>query len=280
MARRRNESLMDVLVVLPWWVGIAVGGLGFAAIRWGVGAWFSHSGNQFGKALGAQLSNGALTPMAWLFLAICWIAAGLSWLRSRQRARLLDGQRSLDTIRAMSWRAFEQLVGEAYRRQGYQVAETGQGGADGGIDLLLRRDGRTTLVQCKHWRNQRVSVNVVREMYGLLAHHGAGAVKIVCTGVFTADAEAFARGKPIELVDGPAVLELVRSVQAPSPAMVLPSGHQSVESSAQASHPSSPRSCPRCSAPMILRTNRANGDRFWGCSTYPRCRGTAPSEST
>lgn len=32
--------------------------------------------------------------------------------------------------------------------------------------------------------------------------------------------------------------------------------------------------CPRCGAGMILRKNRHNGNQFWGCSTFPRCRGT------
>jgi restriction system protein len=59
-------------------------------------------------------------------------------------------------------------VGEAFRRQGYTVEETSLGGADGGIDLILRKDGRRTLVQCKQWKRQRVGVNIVREMAGLL----------------------------------------------------------------------------------------------------------------
>jgi restriction system protein len=35
--------------------------------------------------------------------------------------------------------------------------------------------------------------------------------------------------------------------------------------------------CPRCHSPMIRRTARRGnmaGQDFWGCSTYPRCRGT------
>jgi restriction system protein len=284
MGRRRNDGLMDALVLLPWWVGIGVGLVGFAVIRWGFGAWLSANGGPIGKAMGTQLAGGAFTPFAWFFLMLCCIAAFFSWLRSRQRARLLDGQRSLDTIRAMSWRAFEQLIGEAYRRQGFQVTETGQGGADGGIDLLLRKGGGTTLVQCKHWHSQKVSVNVVREMYGLLAHHGADAVKIICTGVFTADCEAFARGKPIELVDGPTVLELVWSVQAAGPSGSIgtttraPALAAALEVKAISDRPVDARAriCPRCSAPMALRTNRSNGDQFWGCTSFPKCRGTAP----
>ncbi|WP_081423884.1 topoisomerase DNA-binding C4 zinc finger domain-containing protein [Celeribacter ethanolicus] len=25
---------------------------------------------------------------------------------------------------------------------------------------------------------------------------------------------------------------------------------------------------------MVERTNRQNGEKFWGCSRYPKCRGT------
>ena len=38
--------------------------------------------------------------------------------------------------------------------------------------------------------------------------------------------------------------------------------------------PNGDPTCPRCAAPMLLRTNKANGDQFWGCSRYPSCRGT------
>ncbi|MBU2981269.1 NERD domain-containing protein [Lentibacter algarum] len=32
--------------------------------------------------------------------------------------------------------------------------------------------------------------------------------------------------------------------------------------------------CPRCGAEMIKRTNRRTGDAFWGCSSFPKCKGT------
>jgi hypothetical protein len=34
--------------------------------------------------------------------------------------------------------------------------------------------------------------------------------------------------------------------------------------------------CPLCGATMVKRTARAGGVPFWGCSTYPRCKGTRP----
>ena len=45
-------------------------------------------------------------------------------------------------------------------------------------------------------------------MWGLMAHHQADGVKIVCVGEFTRDAEAFANGKAIELINGEALLML------------------------------------------------------------------------
>ena len=37
--------------------------------------------------------------------------------------------------------------------------------------------------------------------------------------------------------------------------------------------------CPKCEREMVLRTTRKGtnaGGKFWGCSTYPKCRFTMP----
>ena len=34
--------------------------------------------------------------------------------------------------------------------------------------------------------------------------------------------------------------------------------------------------CKRCGSAMILRQNKKNGEEFYGCSNYPKCRHTAP----
>jgi restriction system protein len=47
---------------------------------------------------------------------------------------LLETRTDLDSLAANGWRDFERLVGEAFRRQGYAVEETGLGGADGGME--------------------------------------------------------------------------------------------------------------------------------------------------
>ena len=162
-------------------------------------------------------------------------------------------------------------MGEAFRRQGYTVEESGLGGADGGIDLILRKDGQRTLVQCKQWRRRKVPVNVVREMYGLLAHHDAHAVQIATVGGFTADAARFAQGKPITLIDGETLLAMLRAVQAKD--AVPPLRIEPVMQAAKPEVQSAPE-CPSCGARMVERSNRVSGNQFWGCSTYPDCKET------
>ena len=255
MARRRKEGLLDDLASFPWPVGVGFGVVGFLV-----------------------LYGTVFRPFAWVALFFGLLTGGVSAVRASRRVTLLDRQTGLESLRAMSWRQFEQLVGEAYRRQGYRIEETGQGGADGGIDLLLRKDGVTTLVQCKQWRTQKIGVAIVREMYGLMVHHNAYAVKIVCTGVFSGECEAFAHGKHVELVDGEALLRLVQNVQqgsvsVPRPPSLPVAPVISRPEVIEAQAPLAPI-CPRCEAQMVERSNRASGQRFWGCTKFPACRGT------
>jgi restriction system protein len=252
---RAKKGIVEDLASLPWPVGIV----------FGVGCFYA-----LGHVLPAMLDGGqfarAFLPaakiMSWVLLGAGLLGAAMSWIGQLHRRRLLDTQQGLGSIAALGWRHFEQLVGEAFRRQGYTVEETGLGGADGGIDLVLRKNGRRVLVQCKQWRRRQIPVNVVREMAGLLAHHRADEVKIVCSGSYTRDAADFAQGKPIELIGGEELLRMIREVQA------APS-----QSAAIAVTPTAPPACPKCGKPMVERSNRKTGQKFWGCSTFPVCRG-------
>lgn len=35
--------------------------------------------------------------------------------------------------------------------------------------------------------------------------------------------------------------------------------------------------CPDCNGPMVPRTNRKDGTKFWGCKAFPKCKGTRDS---
>jgi restriction system protein len=202
--------------------------------------------------------------------------AAASAIRRRKRKRLLAGvaaDADGRVLRAMSWHDFELLVGEAFRRRGFSVTETGGGGADGGVDLHLTRGSETFLVQCKHWKAFKVPVNVVRELYGVMAAQGVAGGLVVTSGVFTAEAQAFARGCNIDLIDGQALKRMIAAVQ---PALA------SRATSRPAAAPVADLLCPRCGSAMVRRVARqgANaGKAFRGCSRYPQCRGVRSGEA-
>jgi restriction system protein len=90
------------------------------------------------------------------------------------------------------------------------VAETGGGGADGGVDLILWKSGEKFLVQCKQWKAFKVGVDVVRELYGVMAAKGSAGGFVVTSGRFTEEASKFASGRNISLIDGPKLQKLIR----------------------------------------------------------------------
>ena len=209
---RKNKGLLFKLSLLPWWVSAAIAAVVCVGIMY---VFPSMSIGSPWSAILVPLQSKASyigTAVATPFL----LTAVLSFFKRRRKRRLLDRQRNLESIRDLPWRQFEELAAEAFRRDRFTVIENAFDGADGGVDIRLRKGGKTYLVQCKNWRKQRVGVATVREMFGILAAESAGGVFIVCSGTFTAEAVRFAEGKPIKLVDGEKLMRMIARVRRDS----------------------------------------------------------------
>lgn len=265
MARRSKEPLIDMLFEalafvfqhLPPWTCIPM-------------------------ALGLLLTCRALFPnpdIGYLFggtLAVVCLAAGWKGAELRRnQSAFLQADIDMSWVRGLSWQDFEHQVAEVYRQQGYQVEETGGGGPDGGVDLKLRKDGRLTIIQCKHWKTWTVGVQPVRELFGVQAAEKADASIFVASGRYTSEALKFAEGKPIELIDHAGFLKLVRGFQR-----TLQQQHGvEPKQGGPTPEPQTAPTCPRCQSTMQLRTAKRGetvGSQFWGCPNYPKCRGTLP----
>ncbi|MFC5498933.1 restriction endonuclease [Caenimonas terrae] len=278
MARRRRhsgaEQLMDLVAMLPWWAGVALAVASYfvlnklsvapppRVLQPGQTAPFVLNGMVAALAFAGQF---AVPP-------ICIIAALTSLYRRKRREGLVEDvtqSNAAAALNAMSWQEFELLVGEAFRLQGYKVTEQGGAQADGGVDLVLRKGGEIFVVQCKQWKAFKVGVDVIRQLYGVMAASGAAGGFVVTSGTFTEGAEAFAHGRNISLVNGPRLFGMIQqakeslAVAAPRPAPVPLA-------------PAAPQ-CPACNASMVRRTAQKGstaGAQFWGCSRFPACRGT------
>lgn len=232
------------------------------------------SGNPTATAFGNSART--LAPfIAGLFTIIAVASRVRSWLVARK----FDQQSGIDDIRNLSWQQFEVLIGEAFRRRGYSVVENGGGGADGGVDLVLRKDGQAIFVQCKQWKVVTVGVKPIGELYGVVSARKAAGGIFVNSGTYTSDAKAFASESGIQLIDGVRLVEMVREVQTPEPFMEPTNWGGRSNTTFTSGDP--PPQCPSCHQPMVLRAAKRGakaGSQFWGCSGFPKCRVTRACE--
>lgn len=259
------EDLMEIVAYFPWWVGVTLAVVLYLILH---------------AFASAPVVSTLLRILAgfgqYLLPLICLVGAAVSAIRQQQRTTLLNDVAAGDgasALNAMTWRQFELMVGQWFRQQGYVVMERGGGGADGGIDLILKKDNQTFFVQCKQWRTVKVGVKVVRELYGVMAADHANGGFVVTSGTFSDEARHFAIGRNIELFDGAYVARMIQTQAAP------------MSTSERGNRPAAPPfnrtvpHCPVCGLQMVQRVAKRGatiGQRFWGCSVYPKCKGTLP----
>lgn len=167
-------------------------------------------------------------------------------------------------------REFERIVLFLYENMGYSTEATPITG-DQGIDGFLRRDGKLVLLQCKRVKSG-VGQPVIRDLYGNIAHflgekksHGISVSGLlVTTGSVSQQAKAWARNKPIKVVELDELVSLIEKhigIDNIVPKKFNP-----------ANLPTPKGVCPKCGS-RLRKINGRNGP-FYGCTSYPTCRYT------
>ncbi|MFD9079733.1 restriction endonuclease [Streptomyces erythrochromogenes] len=107
--------------------------------------------------------------------------------------------------------AFENLVAELFRAMGMEAVTTQRSG-DGGVDIEANDPSPITggriVVQVKRYRNT-VPPTAVRDLYGTVQDKGANKGVLVTTSSFGPTSYTFSNGKPLELVPGEKLVELL-----------------------------------------------------------------------
>jgi len=311
MGRRRKsstfEDLMAVLMLLPRKISLVLIVPAYFGFHWlsKLPPPQIHDVRELGASIGptyARILGLYLQYIAPFMLAL---AAFANVIHKRRRAALLaqTEQRGVDApLLAMNWRQFERLVAAYFEREGYEVRMTPDG-ADGGVDVVLKRGGETFLVQCKQWRATKVGVSVVRELFGVMAARGATGAFVVSIGPYTRDAQAFTEGRNIKLIDAHQLLKTppaaanaapVATTTQPQPrvaphaptaaAGTAPAPSMAATQTATQIPVATPAStCPRCGSALVQRVAKQGpnaGRAFLGCSTYPACRYIGPIAGT
>jgi len=177
---------------------------------------------------------------------------------------------SLELLRAIDWKRFEEVCAEYFRVCGFH-ATTKSHGPDGGIDVILYspQDKSTVVnvVQCKQWKKQ-VGPRALRELLGVMTDMKVARGTFVASSTFNDEARRIAVENRIHLIDGQGFLEQILKRS--------PADQQRLLAVATQGDYLTP-SCPSCGAKLVKRENRKGRSRFWGCSNFPRCEYTLNS---
>ncbi|MEV4611981.1 restriction endonuclease [Kitasatospora sp. NPDC049258] len=106
---------------------------------------------------------------------------------------------------------FEELVAELFRRRGFVTRTTARSG-DQGVDVVAEDPdpitGGQIVIQAKRYRG-RVDPTAVRDLDATRVHHGANKGILVTTATFGKGSRDWVKGKPLTLVDGAQLVELL-----------------------------------------------------------------------
>jgi len=150
------------------------------------------------------------------------------------------GAWSLDLLRRLEWRRFEELCAAYFELQGF--------------------DG---VVRCKAWSTQTVGVQRVRELRAAMTADDAAEGVLVISGKFTREARDFAAKEKLSLIDGGELIARIAALVPEQAAALLQRATQGDYLTP---------TCPACEVKMVSCTSTEGGRKFWGCPNYPRCK--------
>ena len=110
---------------------------------------------------------------------------------------------------------FENVCQVLVEKMGF-TTQTTKASGDGGIDLIAYNHqpllSGKYIIQCKRYAGS-VGEPIIRDLYGVIMSERANKGILMTTGHFTRSAISFAEGKPIELIDGIKLKELLTQYQ-------------------------------------------------------------------
>jgi len=151
--------------------------------------------------------------MTLFFILVVVIIFIVVALQRKQKYNYFDNKKNLQEIRNFTPSEFEEFIAILFERRGYKSEKVG-GSYDGGIDIIVEKDGRKHYIQCKKFITRKVTIYDVRDFYGAIIDKLAGGKGIfITTNIFTLEAEKFCEDKPIELIDGQKLMSYLNKTE-------------------------------------------------------------------
>ncbi|MCD8203135.1 MAG: restriction endonuclease, partial [Prevotella sp.] len=128
----------------------------------------------------------------------------------KQRHKKKTLHLSMNQIDALTGIQFENLLEVYFKKLGYKVKTT-KVTSDYGADLILTRNGKTTVVQAKRYKN-KVGLKAIQEVVASKAVYNAESAIVVTNNYFTSSAWELAKANHVYLIDRNKLIKIQKDV--------------------------------------------------------------------
>ncbi|PEY37199.1 restriction endonuclease [Bacillus cereus] len=123
--------------------------------------------------------------------------------RIRRAANRMD-------LEKMDPREFEYFVADLFRSLGYKAQVT-SGSNDGGKDIILHKDKEMKFVEVKRYTKGTIGRPLIQKLHSAIVDAEAVGGYFVTLSNFNKNARQYAANKNIELIDGDALINMMKT---------------------------------------------------------------------
>lgn len=158
-----------------------------------------------------------LSIYSWLLIVLATV--GILFIRrysikqkgfkiAEQRRLQLERQGNLNSLKVMPPLDFERYVCELFKQFGYDAHVTKSTG-DGGKDILIYKNNYFAVAECKRYNRSKVTRPDIQKFHSAIIDCKAEKGYFITTSDFTNQAISYVLDKPIELINGMKLINLI-----------------------------------------------------------------------
>lgn len=131
--------------------------------------------------------------------------------KERERLKKLKNGADLDNLKMMPHRDFEYYIADLFSSKGYEATVT-SASVDGGIDIILRKEGYISIVECKRYATKKIGRPDIQKFHSALIDIQAQEGFYVTTSSFANTAVYYVANKPIILTDSQQLINIISEI--------------------------------------------------------------------
>ncbi len=203
---KKDLNLFEFLAQIPWWVSVSLSASFYLLLQYVI-PYFENQSNLVNEV------HVSLGPVFAPVVALAFLSpVTFSLLKSTRNRKLHELRQEIRYIQGLECSQFQEYIAEAYEEAGYLVLKNDPHTSDPNIDLVMRKGANLYLLQTRFWRNRKLGLREVKKLYSLMHEKQASGIFLLTTGFFTRESRRYAIGRPINLINGIKLAEMLKPV--------------------------------------------------------------------